>query len=50
VHPAVLESYMDGNLLEHFGNGSKQGAKDDLAADEAAVVRLLQRHLGNHGT
>jgi hypothetical protein len=41
---------MDGNLLEHFGNGSKQGAKDDLAADEAAVVRLLQRHLGNHGT
>jgi DNA topoisomerase I len=47
VHPAVLESYMDGNLLEHFGNGSKQGAKDDLAADEAAVVRLLQRHLGN---
>ena len=47
VHPAVLESYMDGNLLEHLGNGSKQGAKDDLAADEAAVVRLLQRHLGN---
>ena len=46
VHPAVLESYMDGNLLEHLGNGSKQGAKDDLAADEAAVVRLLQRHLG----
>ncbi len=47
VHPAVLESYMDGKLLEHLGNGSKQGAKDELAADEAAVVRLLQRHLGN---
>jgi DNA topoisomerase-1 len=47
VHPAVLESYMDGNLLEHLGNGSKQGTKDDLTADEAAVVRLLQRHLGN---
>ena len=44
VHPAVLESYMDGKLLEHLGNGSKQGAKDELAADEAAVVRLLQRH------
>ena len=43
VHPAVLESYMDGKLLEHLGNGSKQGAKHDLAADEAAVVRLLQR-------
>jgi DNA topoisomerase I len=49
VHPAVLESYMDGNLLQHLGNGSKQGAKNDLAADEAAVVRLLQRHLGNDG-
>ncbi|MFL5449185.1 MAG: DNA topoisomerase IB [Gemmatimonadales bacterium] len=48
VHPAVLESYMEGNLLEHLGNGSKQGAKDDLAADEVAVVRLLQRHLGNN--
>jgi DNA topoisomerase-1 len=47
VHPAVLESYMDGKLLEHLGNGSKQGAKDELAADEAAVVRLLQRHLGS---
>ena len=47
VHPAVLESYLDGKLLEHLGNGSKQGAKDELAADEAAVVRLLQRHLGN---
>jgi DNA topoisomerase-1 len=47
VHPAVLESYMDGKLLEHLGNGGKQGAKGDLAADEAAVVRLLQRHLGN---
>ena len=44
VHPAVLESYMDGKLLEHLGNGSKQGAKSELAADEAAVVRLLQRH------
>jgi DNA topoisomerase I len=49
VHPAVLESYMDGKLREHLSNGSKQSAKDDLAADEAAVVRLLQRHLGNDG-
>ncbi|HKP49249.1 MAG TPA: DNA topoisomerase IB [Gemmatimonadales bacterium] len=47
VHPAVLESYMDGKLLENLANGSKQGAKEELAADEAAVVRLLQRHLGN---
>ena len=50
VHPAVLESYMDGKLLEHLGNGSKQGAKDELAADEAAVVRLLRRNVGNGGT
>lgn len=47
VHPAVLESYMDGNLLEHLGNGSKQSAKNELAANEAAAVRLLQRHIGN---
>ncbi len=50
VHPAVLESYLDGKLLEHLGNGSKQGAKDELAADEAAVVRLLRRNVGNGGT
>ena len=45
VHPAVFESYMDGKLLEHLGNGGKQSSKDDLAADEAAVVRLLTRHM-----
>ena len=49
VHPAVLESYLDGKLVEHLGNGSKQGAKDELAADEAAVVRLLRRNVGNDG-
>jgi DNA topoisomerase I len=47
VHPAVLESYMAGSILEHLGNETKQSAKDDLAADEAAVVRLLKRHLQN---
>jgi DNA topoisomerase I len=46
VHPAVLASYMEGNLLEHLGNGGKQSAKEDLAADEAAVVGLLQRQVG----
>jgi DNA topoisomerase I len=46
VHPVVLASYMEGNLLEHLGGGSKQSGKEDLAADEAAVVRLLQRHIG----
>ncbi len=49
VHPAVLESYLDGKLVEYLGNGSKQGAKDELAADEAAVVRLLRRNVGNDG-
>jgi hypothetical protein len=37
---------MEGNLLEHLGGGSKQSGKEALAADEAAVVRLLQRHSG----
>jgi len=45
VHPAVFESYMEGKLLEHLANGSKTNGKEDLAADEAAVVRLLTRHL-----
>jgi len=49
VHPAVLESYLDGKLVEHLGNGSKQGAEDELAADEAAVVRLLRKNMGNDG-
>jgi DNA topoisomerase I len=47
VHPAILESYLAGNMLERLGNGTKPSAKDDLAADEAAVVRLLKQHLAN---
>jgi DNA topoisomerase I len=45
VHPAVLESYLAGSMVEHLGKGTKQSLKDDLASDEAAVVRLLTRHM-----
>jgi DNA topoisomerase I len=45
VHPAVLDSYLAGSMIEHLGKGTKQSAKDDLAAQEAAVVRLLTRNL-----
>jgi DNA topoisomerase-1 len=45
VHPAVLETYMSGTMLEHLQSETKGGGKDDLDAEEAAVVRLLRRHL-----
>jgi DNA topoisomerase-1 len=48
VHPAVIESYLDGSLLENV----KERARDELARDlgtlppeEAAVLALLQRRL-----
>ena len=43
VHPAVFETYLAGTLLEHLQNGTKQSATQDLASEEMAVVRLLQR-------
>ena len=45
VHPVVFETYLAGTLLEHLQNGTKRSAKQDLDAEEAAVVRLLRHHL-----
>ncbi|HEX6433390.1 MAG TPA: DNA topoisomerase IB [Gemmatimonadales bacterium] len=47
VHPAVFESYLAGTMLEHLQNGTKASLKqkDDLDAQEQAVVRLLQHQL-----
>jgi DNA topoisomerase-1 len=45
VHPAVFESYLAGTMLEHLQNGTKAAVKDDLKAEEQAVVRLLRHHL-----
>jgi DNA topoisomerase I len=45
VHPAVLEHYMAGSMLEALGNGTKATVKSALSSQEAAVVRLLQHQL-----
>jgi DNA topoisomerase I len=44
IHPAVIDSYMDGSLLPAFSrNGSTR--KRGLRADEAAVLAFLQQRL-----
>ncbi|MEX2430455.1 MAG: DNA topoisomerase IB [Dehalococcoidia bacterium] len=41
VHPAILESYMDGSLLEAIGDIPDEGP-DGLRPEEAAVLRFLE--------
>ena len=48
VHPAVLEAYLDGSLLEGMRARARQQLQDDLPAlapEEAAVLALLQQRL-----
>ena len=48
VHPAVLESYLDGSLLEGMRARARQELREDLHAltpEEAAVLALLQQRL-----
>ena len=48
VHPAVLESYLDGSLLEGMRARARQQLQEDLpvlAPEEAAVLALLQQRL-----
>lgn len=48
VHPAVLESYLDGSLLEGMRARARQQLQEDLPAlapEEAAVLALLQQRL-----
>jgi DNA topoisomerase I len=48
VHPAVLESYLDGDLIEGLKLKTKQGIEekvDDLHADEVAVLQFLRARL-----
>ncbi len=49
IHPAVLESYLDGTLIETLRQrAERELARDlaDLPPEEAAVLVLLQRRLG----
>ena len=53
VHPAVLESYLDGSLLEGMRARARQQMQDDLQAlapEEAAVLALLQQRLQGAAT
>ncbi|HJT77358.1 MAG TPA: DNA topoisomerase IB [Gemmataceae bacterium] len=48
VHPAVIEAYMDGSLLEGLSREVEEELKDslsDLPPEEAAVLAFLQERL-----
>jgi DNA topoisomerase-1 len=48
VHPAVIESYLDGTMLHALQQRTRQQLVEDihaLSAEEAAVVALLQQRL-----
>jgi len=49
VHPAVIDSYMDGSLLKHLSGEVNKLIKPlhQLAPEEAAVLVLLQRRLAS---
>jgi DNA topoisomerase-1 len=49
VHPAVIDSYMDGELLENLGDEVRKMTKplQTLQPEEAAVLVLLQKRLDN---
>ncbi len=48
VHPAVLDSYLDGTLVESLAATARRELRenlDDLTPEEAAVMALLQKRL-----
>ncbi len=48
VHPAIIESYMDGSLLEALRRRAEQELADslrELRPEEAAILALLQQRL-----
>jgi DNA topoisomerase-1 len=51
IHPAVLDSYLDGSMLEMIAQRARKisHAVDRLTAPEAAVLNLLQRRLTRTG-
>jgi len=53
VHPALLESYMEGTLLENLSPGDEQqphATLHGLRPEEQAVMAFLQHTLGNEKT
>jgi DNA topoisomerase-1 len=50
VHPAVLEAYLDGTIVEALRERTERELSEDLhslSADESAVLALLQQRLQN---
>ena len=46
IHPAILDSYLDGSLLKNVAQRARRAARrGSLSAAEAAVLGLLQRRL-----
>jgi DNA topoisomerase-1 len=48
IHPAVIESYMDGSMLESLKQKTEETLEEELAnlrPEEAAVLGLLQQKL-----
>ena len=48
VHPAIIESYMDGSLAHTLQQRAEQQLEEsigDLSGEEAAVMALLQQRL-----
>jgi DNA topoisomerase-1 len=45
VHPAILETYEAGTMLELLQNGTKQKAVAGLRSEEVALIRLLRHQL-----
>jgi DNA topoisomerase I len=45
VHPAVLDAYLDGSLVETLQQRAEDLREADLDADEAAVLGFLRRRL-----
>jgi DNA topoisomerase-1 len=48
VHPAVLDSYLDGSLAQTLAQRAEEvrDSEDDLDSDEAMVLGFLQQRLG----
>ncbi len=48
IHPAVIESYMDGSMLESLKQKAEEALEEEMASlrpEEAAVLGLLQQKL-----
>ena len=43
IHPAIMDAFLDGTLTQWFTGPTPRPSRTGLSAEEAAVLRLLQR-------